>query len=172
MLFNMESMYNSSIKLFEYLTRLYGFNNFLVDEVDDSLVRALRNAIVAEDRVKAVQVYLKLDKELDEIRNKHCYNNAELPYRSSFRSISKDVYRELKKRHLTNHDDVKHIAYILRFISTSDYYQIREMLTRRSLSFYMYCDIPLNPNDFYCGYIPLEAIMDYCIKIANLFIKW
>ena len=103
MLFNMESMYNSSIKLFEYLTRLYGFNNFLVDEVDDSLVRALRNAIVAEDRVKAVQIYLKLDKELDEIRNRHCYNNEELPYRSSFRSISKDVYRELKKRHIKQH---------------------------------------------------------------------
>lgn len=172
MLFNMESMYNSSVKLFEYLTRLYGFNNFLVDEVNDELVRELRNAIVTEDRVKAVQVYLKLDKEMDEIRNKHCYNNAELPYRSSFRSISKDVYRELKKRHLTNHDDVKHIAYILRFISTSDYYQTREMLVKRSLSFYMYCDIPLNPNDFYCGYIPLEAIMDYCIKIANIYIKW
>lgn len=172
MLFNMESMYNSSIKLFEYLTRLYGFNNFLVDEVDDSLVRALRNAIVAEDRVKAVQLYLRIDKELDEIRNRHCYNNKELSHRSNFRAIAKDIYRELKIRHLLNHDDVKHIAYILRFISTSDYYQIREMLVKRSLSFYMYCDIPLNPHDFYCEYIPLEAIMDYCIKIANIYIRW
>ena len=102
MLLDMESMYNSSKKLFEYLTRLYGFNNFLVDEVDDSLVRALRNAIISEDRVKAVQVYLKLDKELDEIRNKYCYNNKDLPHRSSFRAIAKDVYRELKIKHLLN----------------------------------------------------------------------
>lgn len=172
MLFNMESMYNSSIKLFEYLTKLYGFNNFLVDEVNDELVKELRNAILSEDRIGIVQAYLKLDKELDEIRNRHCYNNDELPYKSNFRAISKDVYRELKKRHLTNHDDVKHIAYILRFISTSDYYQIREMLIKRSLTMYMYWDIPLNPNDFYCKYIPLEAIMDYCIKIANIFIRW
>ena len=172
MMLNMDSLYESSKKLFYYLTHLFSFNNFLVDEVNDELVRELRNAIVAEDRIKAVQIYLKLDKELDEIRNRHCYNNEELPYRSNFRSISKDVYRELKKRHLTNHDDVKHIAYILRFISTSDYYTTREFLIKRSLTMYMYWDIPLNPNDFYCKYIPLEAILDYCIKIANIFIFW
>lgn len=172
MLFNMDSLYESSKKLLYYLTHLYGYNNFIVDEVDDELVRALRDAIVAEDRVKAVQMYLRIDKELDEIRNKHCYNNSELPYRSNFRSIAKDVYRELKKRHLTNHDDVKHIAYILRFISTSDYYTTREFLIKKSFVMYHYWNIPINPNDFYCDYIPICAIMDYCIKIANLFIKW
>ena len=172
MFFNMENYISSSKLLFDYLTRLYGFNNFIVDEVNDELVKELRNVILSEDRIGIVQTYLKLDKELDEIRNKHCYNNEELAYRSNFRSIAKDVYRELKKRHLTNHDDVKHIAYILRFISTSDYYQIREMLIKRSLTMYMYWDIPLNPNDFYCKYIPLEAIMDYCIKIANIYICW
>ena len=172
MLFNMESMYNSSIKLFEYLTRLYGFNNFLVDEVDDSLVRALRNAIVAEDRVKAVQMYLRIDKDLDEIRNRHCYKNTELPYGSNFRRLAKDIYKELKKRHLTNHDDVKHIAYILRFISTSDYYTVREFLIKKSYVMYHYWNIPINPNDFYCDYIPICAILDYCIKISNIYIKW
>ena len=172
MLFNMESMYNSSIKLFEYLTRLYGFNNFLVDEVDDSLVRALRNAIVAEDKVKAVQLYLKLDKEMDLIRSKYCGNSPELPYRSSFRSISKDMYRELKRKNLINHDDVKTIAYILKFTSTSEYWQIRDMLVKKSLSFYMYNDIPLDPNDFPGNYIYLEAILDYCIKIGNIYLKW
>ena len=119
-----------------------------------------------------MQIYLRIDKELDEIRNKHCYNNSELPYRSNFRSIAKDVYRELKKRHLTNHDDVKHIAYILRFISTSDYYTTREFLIKKSFVMYHYWNIPINPNDFYCDYIPICAILDYCIKIANLFIKW
>ena len=76
MLFNMDSLYESSKKLLYYLTHLYGYNNFIVDEVDDELVRALRDAIVAEDRVKAVQMYLRIDKELDEIRNKHCYNSS------------------------------------------------------------------------------------------------
>ena len=172
MLFNMDSLYESSKKLLYYLAHLYGYNHFLVDEVNDELVRALRDAIVVEDRVKAVQIYLRIDKELDEIRNRHCYNNSELPYRSNFRAIAKDVYRELKIRHLLNHDDVKHIAYILRFISTSDYYQIREMLIKRSSTMYMYWDVPLNPHDFYCEYIPLEAIMDYCIKIVNIYIRW
>lgn len=172
MLFNMESLYDSSKKLLHYLTHLYGYNNFIVDEVDDELVRALRDAIVAEDRVKAVQIYLKIDKDLDEIRNRHCYNNPDLPYRSNFRQIAKDVYRELKRRHLINHDDVKHVAYVLRFISTSDYYQIREMLIKRSYAAHHYWEFPLNPKDFYCDYIPMEAIMDYCLKIAILYLKW
>ena len=172
MLFNMDSLYESSKKLLYYLTHLYGFNNFLVDGINDELVKALRDAIVSEDRVKAVQIYLKLDKELDEIRNKHCYNSPELLYRSNFRAIAKDVYRELKKRHLTNHDDVKHIAYILRFISTSDYYTTREFLIKKSFAMYHYWNIPINPNDFYCDYIPICAILDYCIKISNIYIKW
>ena len=87
----MENYISSSKLLFDYLTRLYGFNNFIVDEVNDELVKELRNAILSEDRIGIVQTYLKLDKELDEIRNRHCYNNEELPYRSNFRSISKDV---------------------------------------------------------------------------------
>ena len=172
MLFNMESLYDSSKILLYYLTHLFGYNNFLVDEVDDELVRALRDAIVAEDRVKSVQIYLRIDKELDEIRNRHCYNNSELPYRSSFRNIAKDLYRELKIRDLTHTDDLKCVSYILRFISTSDYYIIREMLIKRSLSFYMYQDVPINPESFYCNYIPIEAIMDYCVKMVTLYIKW
>ena len=172
MLFNMESLYDSSKILLYYLTHLFGYNNFLVDEVDDELVRALRDAIVAEDRVKSVQIYLRIDKELDEIRNRHCYNNSELPYRSNFRQITKDMYRELKIRDLTHTDDLKCVSYILRFISTSDYYIIREMLIKRSLSFYMYQDVPINPESFYCNYIPIEAIMDYCVKMVTLYIKW
>ena len=172
MLFNMESLYDSSKILLYYLTHLFRYNNFLVDEVDDELVRALRDAIVAEDRVKSVQIYLRIDKELDEIRNRHCYNNSELPYRSNFRQIAKDMYRELKIRDLTHTDDLKCVSYILRFISTSDYYIIREMLIKRSLSFYMYQDTPINPESFYCNYIPIEAIMDYCVKMVTLYIKW
>ena len=172
MYLGIESMYESSKMLLDYMTHLYGYNNFLIDNIDDNLIRQLSNAIQKEDKVKAVQLYLKIDRELDVIRDKHCYNNSELPYRSNFRAIAKDVYRELKKRHLTNHDDVKHIAYILKFISTSEYFTIREMLIKRSYIFYHYWDIPINSDDYYCRYVPIEVIMDYCIKIANVYLKW
>lgn len=172
MLFDMDSLYGSAKKLLDYLTHLYPYNYFLVDNVNDELVKSLRDAIVTEDRVKAIQIYLKLDKEMDLIRSKYCGNSPELPYRSSFRSISKDMYRELKRKNLINHDDVETIAYILKFISTSEYWQIRDMLVKKSLSFYMYNDIPLNPNDFPSNYIYLEAILDYCIKIGNIYLKW
>ena len=172
MYLGIESMYESSKMLLYYMSHLYGYNNFLIDNIDDNLIRQLSNAIQKEDKVKAIQLYLKIDRELDIIRDKHCCNNTELPYRSNFRAIAKDVYKELKKSGLIYNDELKYVSYILRFISTSDYYQIREMLVKRSLTMYMYWDIPINPDDFYCKYIPLESIMDYCIKIANLFIKW
>lgn len=172
MYLGIESMYESSKMLLYYMSHLYGYNNFLIDNIDDNLIRQLSNAIQKEDKVKAIQLYLKIDRELDIIRDKHCCNNTELPYRSNFRAIAKDVYKELKKSGLIYNDELKYVSYILRFISTSDYYQIREMLVKRSLTMYMYWDIPINPDDFYCKYIPLEAVMDYCIKIANLFIRW
>lgn len=172
MLFNLDSLYESSKQLLDYLTKYYKFNAFLIDEIPSEKVIQLRKAIESEDRVQAVRLYLQLDKEMDKIRDKHCYKNPELPYGSNFRRLAKDLYRELKIRHLTNHDDVKHIAYILRFISTSDYYTTREMLIKRSQTMHMYWDIPIDPNDFYCNYIPLEAILDYCVKISNLYIKW
>ena len=89
MLFNMDSLYESSKQLLYYLTHLFGYNNFLVDEVDDELVRVLRDTIISEDKVKAVQMYLRIDKDLDEIRNRHCYKNPELPYGSNFRRLAK-----------------------------------------------------------------------------------
>ena len=79
------------------------------------------------------------------------------------------MYRELKKSWLIYNDDLRYISYILRFISTSDYYQIREMLIKRSKTMYDYWDIPIDPDDFYCRYIPLECILDYCIKMVRLY---
>lgn len=171
MYIGLESMYDNSKMLLDYLTHFYGFNAFLIDNVDGNKVKALRIAIEREDKIKAVRLYLQLDKEMDSIRDKHCYNNPELPYRSNFRAIAKDVYKELKRSWLIYNDDLKYVAYILRFISTSDYYQIREMLIKRSRTMYDYWDIPIDPDSFYCNYIPLEAIMDYCIKIATLYMK-
>lgn len=169
---SIDSLYEQSIKLLDYLTHLYKFNAFLIDEVDDAKVVDLKNAIIKEDKIKAVRLYLQLDKEMDRIRDKHCYNNVELPYRSSFRSIAKDLYKELKRRNLTNHDDLKTIAYILRFISTSDYYQIREWLVKRSLSWHMYGGIVVSPNKFPNNTYTIEFLLDYCIKLSNIYLKW
>ena len=167
---SIDSLYYKCEKLYDYCTKSYRYNHFIIDDVNEDWVKEMKKAMKEKKKKRAVMYYMKIDRQIDELRNEYCYNI--LPYRASFRGIAKDVYRELKKRHLINNDDVKYIAYILRFISTSDYYQIKKMLTRRSLTMYMYWDIPINPDDFYCEYIPLEAVMDYCIKIANLFIRW
>ncbi len=171
MLFNMDSMFDSSKMLFDYLTKFTRYNAFLIDEVDDELVRKLGAAIQTNDRVRAVQLYLKIDKQMDVIRDEHCYNNPSLPYKSSFRCIAKDALLELKRLGLTYNDDYKYVVKILRFISTSDYYIIREFLIKRSHAMYNYWDIPLDPDDFYCGYIPLEAILDYCLKMVRVQLK-
>lgn len=171
MLFNMDSMFDSSKMLFDYLTKFTRYNAFLIDEVDDELVRKLGAAIQTNDRVRAVQLYLKIDKQMDVIRDEHCYNNPSLPYKSSFRCIAKDALLELKRLGLTYNDDYKYVVKILRFISTSDYYIIREFLIKRSHAMYNYWDIPLDPDDFYCGYIPLEAILDYCLKMVRIQLK-
>lgn len=171
MLFNMDSMYDASKMLFNYLTKYSRYNAFLIDEIPTELVQELGRALQANDRIKSVQLYLKIDARMDAIRDEHCYNNPSLPFKSSFRNIAKDAFRELKDSWLIYNDDFKYIARILRFISTSDYYAIREFLIKRSHTMYNYWDIPLDPDDFYCGYIPLEAILDYCLKMIRVQLK-
>ena len=171
MLFNMDSMYEASQKLFDYLTKYTRYNAFLIDEVPTEMVQELGKAIREEDRIKAVQLYLKIDARMDTIRDEHCYNNPSLPYRSSFRNIAKDAFRELKESWLIYNDDFKYIAKILRFISTSDYYAIREFLIKRSFTMTHYWDVPLDGDDFYCGYIPLEDILDYCLRMIRIQLK-
>lgn len=167
----METMFDNSKKLLTYLTRFYKYNSFIIDNIDDELVKELSKAIAENDRIKAVRLYLKIDSLIDVLRDERCSNKTYLPYRSNFRNIAKDMYRELKMTGLCYNEDLKVVARILQFISTSDYYIIREFLIKRSHAFYYYLDIPLNPEDFYCGYIPLEAILDYCIKLVNISIK-
>ena len=123
----------------------------------------LRTLIDENKRVEAVKLYREIDRDVDAIRDRYCYNV--LPERSSFRGIAKDLYRELKESWLLYTDEFHYIGRILRFISTSDYYVIREYLMKRSYSMYNYKDIPLDPDSFYDGYVPLEAIMDYIIKL-------
>lgn len=171
MLFNIESLFDSSKLLFDYLTKTRGYNNFLIDEIDSSKVSKLGEAIISNNRLEAIRIYLQLDKEMDSIRDKYCYDNQELSYKSNFRAIAKDLYRELKDSWLIYNSELGSIARIIRFISTSDYYVIREYLVKRSLTMYMYLDIPLDPDSFYCGYIPLEAFLDYAIKLVRAYMK-
>ena len=172
MLLNMENMYDNAIKLLDYLTHYYKYNAFILDGIESELIQKLSMYIRKNDRVNAVRLYLKIDKLIDELRDINCYNNPNLPYKSSFRNIAKDAYRYLKDNHLTNNESLKDVAYILKFISTSDYYIIREMLIKKSYSFFMYKDIPLDPCNFYCEYIPIEAILDYCLKVVESYMKY
>lgn len=168
---NIDSMFESSKMLFDYLTKNRGYNLYIIDEIDGQEVAKLKKAIDENNKVEAVHQYLKLDREVDKIRDKYCYNNPELPYRSSFRSIAKELYLELKKTWLIYDEDFEHIARLLRFISTSDYYIIREYLCRRSLTLYMYGGVPKHPNEFYCNFYPLEYILDYAIKLYRIYMK-
>ena len=168
---SIDSLFESSKMLVDYLTKNFGYNLFLIDEIDSQEVVKLRKAIDENNKVEAVHQYLKLDKQMDAIRDKYCYNNPELPYRSSFRTIAKELYFEIKRNGLLFNEDFKYIGKVLRFISTSDYYIIRDFLIRRSLPMCMYWNIELNPDNFYCGYIPLEAFMDYAIKMYRIYMK-
>ena len=168
---NIDSMFESSKMLFDYLTKNRGYNLFIIDEIDSQEVAKLKKAIDENNKVEAVHQYLKLDREVDRIRDKYCYNNPELPYRSSFRSIAKELYLELKKTWLIYDEDFEHIFKILRFFSTSDYNIIREYLARRSLTLYMYGGVPAHPNEFYCGFYTLEYILDYTVKLYVMYMK-
>ena len=167
--FGLESLFERSKMLLDYVTHYYGYNAFIIDDIDDNLVRQLSKAIQDGNKVDAIRIYFKLDAQIDSLRDKYCYNV--LPYRASFRGIAKDLYQELKRNWLIYHDDFKYIARILRFISTSDYYVIREYLMKRSHSIFNYKDIYLDPDSFYCGYIPLEAIMWYSIQLYRNYCK-
>ena len=89
---SIDSLFESSKMLVDYLTKNFGYNLFLIDEIDGQEVAKLRKSIDENNKVEAVHQYLKLDKQMDAIRDKYCYNNPELPYRSSFRTIAKELY--------------------------------------------------------------------------------
>jgi hypothetical protein len=165
--FDMDSMFERSKMIYEYCTKSCKYNHFVIDEVDEETVKALGKAIREGNRVQAVRLYLKLDKEIDELRAKYCFNV--LPYRSCFRAIAKDLYRELKRSWLRYSEDFGYVAYVLKNISTSDYYTIREFLMKRSDTMFWYKDIPIDPDSFYCGYIPLEAFLYYAITLYKAY---
>lgn len=164
---SIDSLYNKCEMLYDYCTKSYKYNHFIIDEVNEDWVKEMKKAMDEEDKKRAVMYYMKIDRQIDELRNKYCYNV--LPYQSSFRGIAKDLYRELKKSWLIYLDDFDYIGYVLRFISTSEHYVIKEFLKRRSYTMYVQKDIPINPDKFYCGYIPIEAFLYYAITLYQLY---
>lgn len=164
---SIDSIYSRCEMLYDYCTKSYRYNHFIIDEVNEEWVKELGKAIREEDKLTAVKYYMKIDRQIDEIRNERCYNV--LPYRSSFRGLAKDLYRELKKSWLLYLDDFDYIGYVLRFISTSEYHIIKDFLKRRSNTMFYQKDIPLNPEDFYCKYIPIEAFLDYVLVMMKLY---
>lgn len=169
MLMDIDSMFESAKMLFDYCTKSRGYNLFIIDEVDSMKLMKLSQYIQAEDKVNAVLMYREIDRDIDRIRDYYCYNHLE--YKSSFRQIAKDMYRELKESWLLYSDEFKYIGRVLRFISTSDYYTIREYLMKRSYSFFYMERFPMDPSSFYCGYVPLEALMDYIVKVFCITFK-
>lgn len=164
---SIDSIYSRCEMLYDYCTKSYRYNHFIIDEVNEEWVKELGKAIREEDKIIAVKYYMKIDRQIDELRNERCYNV--LPHKSSFRGLAKDLYRELKNSWLLYLDDFDYIGYVLRFISTSEYHIIKDFLKRRSDTMFYQKDIPLNPDDFYCNYIPIEAFLDYVIVLMRLY---
>ena len=164
---SIDSLYAKCEMLYDYCTKSYKYNHFIIDEVNEDWVKEMKKAMDEEDKKRAVLYYMKLDKQIDEIRSNYCYNV--LPYRSSFRGLAKDLYKELVDSWKIYLDDFDYVGYVLKFISTSDYYVIKDFLKRRSDVMFYQKEIPLNPDDFYCGYIPLEAFMYYAITLFKLY---
>lgn len=164
---SIDSLYNRCELLYDYCTKSYKYNHFIIDEVNEEWVKELKKAIDEEDKKRAVMYYMKIDRQIDELRSNYCYNV--LPYRSSFRGIAKDLYRELKESWLLYTDEFDYIGYVLRFISTSEYHIIKEFFKKRSMSMFEYKDIPLDPDKFYGGFVPIEAFLDYVIALMKAY---
>ena len=164
---SIETLFEDSKQLWEYLAIPRGYNMFLIDEIDSLKVLQLRKYIDTDDKINAVKLYKELSLEVDRIRDKHCYNV--LPYKSSFRQIAKEVYLFLKESWLLYTDEFFYIGRVLRFISTSSLYEINRYLKKRSYSMFYLERINIDPDNFYCGYVPLEAFLDYAIKLLNMY---
>ena len=169
MLFEIDSMYLNAKRIYKYATTNYGYNLFLIDELDGALLGKLRLAILQEDKLTAIKLSREVEKQMDKIRDFYCYNH--LPYKSNFRCIAKDIVLFLKHSWLRYNDDFKHLYKILRFISTSDYFIIREYLMKTSYSLFYMDKINLDPENYPSAYIPIEVIFDYTIKVLCSYFK-
>ena len=88
---SIDSIYSRCEMLYDYCTKSYRYNHFIIDEVNEEWVKELGKAIREEDKLTAVKCYMKIDRQIEEIRNERCYNV--LPYKSSFRGFSMLLYK-------------------------------------------------------------------------------
>lgn len=162
---SLDTIIEDSLMLFDYCTKMQGYNMFVIDEVDSEKVKLLRKYIDEENRIMCAKYYILISNQIDELRNKYCYNI--LPYKSSFRQLAKDLYAYMKETWLIYNEQYKYLAYMLRKIQNADYYDIKKFLEKRSYSLYYMERIPFDPDKFYCHYVPLEAVLYYIIEVLK-----
>ena len=78
-----DSIIEDCIMLFDYCTKSCGYNLFIIDEIDGNKLRLLRKYIEENNVVMCKKYYKIISDEVDEIRNRYCYNV--LPYKTIFR---------------------------------------------------------------------------------------
>ena len=169
MLFEVDSMYLNAKRVYKYATTNYGYNLFLLDELDSKLLGELRLAIQQEDKLTAIKLSREVERQMDKIRDFYCYNH--LPYKSNFRCIAKDIVSFLKYSWLRYNQEFSTLYNILRFISTSDYYTIREYLIKRSYGLHYLKGIEKDPEDFPSGYYSIEFIIAYTVDMLKIYFK-
>ena len=160
-----DSIIDDCIMLFNYCTKSYGYNMFIIDEVDSVKLRKLYQYITEDNKVMAKKYYDIICRDIDDIRNKYCYNV--LPYKSSFRELARDLYKYLEDTWLLYTEEFKYIGYMLKKIQHAHYEDIKKFLQRRAYSLYYMDRIPLDPDSFYCHYVPIEAILYYIIELIK-----
>lgn len=165
----LDGEFENSKLLFDYLSKNRGYNLFLIDEIDSMKVRQLKQYIDTNDKVNTVKLYRELVRDIDNIREYHCYNN--ISYRSNFRALAKEIYLFLKDSWLIYNPEFSYIARVLRFISTSSLYEINRYLKRRSYSMFYLERINIDPDMFYCHHITLEAFLCYSIELLREYCK-
>lgn len=160
-----DSIIEDCIMLFDYCTKSCGYNLFIIDEIDGNKLRLLRKYIEENNVVMCKKYYKIISDEVDEIRNRYCYNV--LPYKSSFRELARDLYKYMEETWLLYNAEYKYLGYMLKKIQHAHYYDIKKFLEKRAYSLYYLDRIPFDPNKFYCHYVPIEAILYYIIEVLK-----
>lgn len=151
--------------MYQYLTKDRGYNRFLIDEIDEEILKKLKESIKANNKLETVKIYKKMHANIEDIRAKHCENTE--PYKSNFRAIAKDLYIEIKDEWLFTNSDIRFLYHLLRRISSSNYNELSLWLERNSFIISTYTDIEIDYQEFYNDVIPIEAILAYAIVLIN-----
>jgi len=119
-----DSIIEDCIMLFDYCTKSCGYNMFIIDEIDGNKLRLLRKYIEENNVAMCKRYYKILSDDIDEIRNRYCYNV--LPYKSSFRELARDLYKYMEETWLLYTPEYKYLGYMLKKIQHAHYYDIKK----------------------------------------------